>query len=124
MDPQGAAQPPLSTAYKVEGNPATANPVEEEASHQKPHGQRQEKRLPGSQSSGVQDAQPSALGAGVRGAPPGEESQGKSTEQIGRHRELEGEQMRAPGEGDVAAAVEGKHGATGAEPDLANDLDR
>lgn len=124
MDPQGAAQPPLNTAYKVEGNPATANPAEEQASHQKPHGQRLEDRLPGSQASGLEDAQPSALGAGVRGAPPGEERQGRSVEQTGRHRELEGEQMRAPGEGAVSAAVEGKPGATGAEPDLASDLDR
>ena len=124
MDPQDAAQPPLDTVYKVEGNPATANPAEEQASHQEPHGQQLEERLPGSPSSGLQEARPSALGAGVRGAPPGEERQGKSAEQVGRHRELEGEQMRAPGEGDVSAAVEAKSGATGAEPDLASDLDR
>lgn len=124
MDPQGAAQPPLNTAYKVEGNPVTTNPAEEQASHQKPHGQRLEERLPGGQSSGLQDARPSALGAGVRDAPPGEERRGQSTDQVGRHPELEGEQMRAPGEGDVSAAVEGKPGATGAEPNLASDLDR
>ena len=124
MDPQGAAQPPLDTAYKVEGNPATANPAEEQAAHQKPQGRRLEDRLPGSQASGLQEAEPSALGAGVRGAPPGEERHGQSLEQTGRHREREGEQMRAPGEGDVSTAVEAKPGATGAEPDLASDLDR
>lgn len=125
MDPRGAAQPPLNAAYKVEGNPATANPAEEQASRQKPRGPRVENRSPGGgPSPGLQEAQPSALGAGVRGAPAGEEQTGQSMEQTGRHRELEGEQMRAPGEGDVSTAVEEKPGATGAEPDLASDLDR
>lgn len=32
--------------------------------------------------------------------------------------------MRAPGEGDVAAVVDRKPGATGGERDLASDLDR
>ena len=37
--------------------------------------------------------------------------------------DLEGEQMRAPGEGDIAAAQDHKHGF-GEQKDLASDLDR
>ncbi len=37
--------------------------------------------------------------------------------------DLEGEQMRAPGEGDIASAQDNKHGF-GEQGDLASDLDR
>ncbi|KAI0165692.1 hypothetical protein GGR57DRAFT_448382 [Xylariaceae sp. FL1272] len=124
MDPSGPAQPPQNAAYKTEGNAATSNPVEQQASHQHSHGGTVEERVPSKQSSGIQDATPSSLGRGVHGAPPGEERTGHTLEQFGRHQELEGEQMRAPGEGDVANAVEQKPGASGAQPDLAADLDR
>ncbi|KAK6859236.1 hypothetical protein PG995_005089 [Apiospora arundinis] len=71
-------------------------------------------------------AQPSSLGYGSRaGAPPGEESRGLTEEDVGRHKELEGEAMVAgAGEGRVANAVEDKPGATGSEPDLLANLDR
>ncbi|KAI0478529.1 hypothetical protein GGR56DRAFT_672552 [Xylariaceae sp. FL0804] len=127
MDPSGPAQPPLDTAYTTAGNPATGNPAEQQAARQQqPSGRTVAERGPASQpSGGIEDATPSSLGQGVRaGAPAGEERLGRSEEQVGRHRELEGEQMRAPGEGDVASAVESKPGASGAEPDLASDLDR
>ncbi|KAK8096456.1 uncharacterized protein PG998_004673 [Apiospora kogelbergensis] len=131
MDPQGPSQPSLETVYKTPGNAASANPAEKNArEHSHPHGQHVDERLPtGGRSSGVQQrqdaAQPSSLGYGVRGAPAGEESQGLTEEDVGRHKELEGEQMVAgPGEGRVASAVENKHGATGSEPDLLANLDR
>ncbi|KAI0021306.1 hypothetical protein F4780DRAFT_297648 [Xylariomycetidae sp. FL0641] len=124
MDPSGPAQPPQATAYKTAGNPVTMNPAEQKAAEGRTHGYTVEERLPTSQSSGIQDATPSSLARGVRGAGPGEEQYGRTEEQAGRHRELEGEQMRAPGEGDVADVVEQKPGATGTQPDLASDLDR
>ncbi|KAI1265795.1 hypothetical protein F5Y18DRAFT_47420 [Xylariaceae sp. FL1019] len=124
MDPSGPAQPPLNAAYKVEGNAATSNPVEQQASQQPSQGNIVDQRVPSKQSSGIQNATASGLGRGVHGAPAGEERAGRTEEQVGRHQELEGEQMRAPGEGDVAAAVARKPGASGAEPDLASDLDR
>lgn len=37
--------------------------------------------------------------------------------------DLEGEQMRAPGEGDIASAQDNKHGF-GEQGDMASDLDR
>lgn len=64
----------------------------------------------------------------MHGAPPGEEAKGLSEEDVGRQKELDGEQMAAPGEGRVAAAVREaggkKSGGGGEQPDLAADLDR
>ena len=132
MDPQGPSQPSLETAYTTPGNAATANPTEKSAKeHSHPHGQRLDERLPTSGQSGSSAqqqggaAQPSSLGYGVRGAPAGEESRGLTQEDVGRHKELEGEAMTAgAAEGRVASAVEGKSGATGSEPDLLANLDR
>ncbi|KAI1334451.1 hypothetical protein F5Y15DRAFT_289769 [Xylariaceae sp. FL0016] len=124
MDPSGPAQPSLNTAYKTEGNPVTANPMEQKAAQHHTHGNPVEERIPTTQSSGISDATPSSLGYGVHGAPPGEEKAGRGQEQVGRHRELDGEQMRAPGEGDVADAVHRRPGASGEQPDMASDLDR
>lgn len=86
-----------------------------------------DKRTSTDQSNGVSDAQPSALGKGVRGAGPGEEAKGLGEEQVGRHKELDGEQMAAPGEGDVYEAVAGKggkSGASGSMQGMESDLDR
>lgn len=45
-------------------------------------------------------------------------------EDVGRHNENDGEQMAAPAESKIAAAVEEKPGATGAQQGLESDLDR
>ncbi|KAI1377606.1 hypothetical protein F4677DRAFT_444197 [Hypoxylon crocopeplum] len=126
MEPSGPAQPPKGTAYETQGNPATSNPSEQHTSarHHAHGGRTTEDRVPPSQSSGLRDAVPSSLGYGVHGAPAGEERYGRTHEQVGRSRELEGDQMRAPGEGDVASVVDRKPGATGSQPDLASDIDR
>ncbi|KAK7993430.1 hypothetical protein PG989_006811 [Apiospora arundinis] len=134
MDPQGPSQPSQDTVYKTPGNAANANPAEKNARehHSHPSGQQHlDERLPsGGRSAGAQQrqdaAQPSSLGYGSRaGAPPGEESRGLTEEDVGRHKELEGEAMVAgAGEGRVANAVEDKPGATGSEPDLLANLDR
>ncbi|KAI1134339.1 hypothetical protein F5Y05DRAFT_398381 [Hypoxylon sp. FL0543] len=126
MDPSGPPQPPKDTAYETQGNPVTSNPSEQRSAAQHhTHGKPVDERLPQTQTGhGDAAAVPSALGYGIRGAPAGEERFGRTQEQVGRSRELEGEQMRAPGEGDVAGAVERKAGAGGSEPDLASDLDR
>lgn len=130
MDPSGPAQPPKDAAYETRGNPASANPSERRSTeHHHVHGRTTDEHLPvpaGRSSSGQAgaDAVPSSLGYGIRGAPAGEEKYGRTQEQVGRGRELEGDQMRAPGEGDVADVVARKPGATGSQPDLASDLDR
>ena len=70
------------------------------------------------------EATPTSVARGVRGAGPGEESKGLTEEDVGRHNELDGQQMRAPGEGDIATAVDEKPGATGGQQGLETDLDR
>lgn len=63
----------------------------------------------------------------MHGAPAGEEAKSLTNEDVGRHKELDGEQMAAPGEGRVAEAVrkggEGMGGG-GSEPSFTSDLDR
>ncbi|KAI1401349.1 hypothetical protein F4819DRAFT_458780 [Hypoxylon fuscum] len=124
MDPSGVAQPSKETAYETQGNPATSNPAEQRSAQHHAQGKHLDERMPSSQSSGLGEAVPSSLGYGIHGAPTGEERYGRTQEQVGRNQELEGDQMRAPGEGDVASVVERKPGATGSQPDLASDLDR
>ena len=128
MDPSGPSQPSWPAAYETKGNPADSNPAEQRNAEQKQQQQRSpltEDRKPGSkQHSSTADALPSSLGQGSRGPLQGEERHGRSDEDVGRHNELDGEQMRAPGEGRVAQAVEDKPGAGPLEPDFASDLDR
>ncbi len=128
-NPSAPAQPSHADAYTTAGNAADKEPAETAAAHDssRTSGQTVERRVPQTQSSSIEDATPSALGRGVRGAPPGEEAQGKTEEDVGRHRELDAQQMAAPGEGRVYDAVvgeEGKSGAKGEERDFASDLDR
>lgn len=141
MDPSGPAQPPKNTAYTTPANPASSTPSEvQQQQRQGAHGNNNpsptDERMPpsssrvGGGSSSIDEATPSSLGYGIHGAPAGEERFGRTAavveqEEQGGHRgELDGEQMRASGEGDVASVVRRKPGATGEQPDLASDLDR
>jgi hypothetical protein len=130
LSPQAPSQPTLNQAYTTPGNPVSQNPAESHAASQQSHDRSApiDKRVPSDQasaSSGLDNAK--APAGGIHGAPPGEEAKGLTEEDVGRHKELDGEQMAAPGEGRVADAVakggEGMGGG-GAEPDLASDLDR
>lgn len=128
LDPSGPSQPTQAQAYTTLGNPSTKDPSERKQSAINAHDESQpvERRIPQKQSSNSQ-GQPSALGQGIHGAPAGEESKGLTGEDVGRHNELDGEQMAAPGEGRVADAVAGRGksmGGGGEQPDLASDLDR
>lgn len=147
MNPSGAAQPSLQQAYETKGNPAETEPAEKASAEQNAQsnaGQSTtETRVPTKQTSyalfihpfnqtsltatprrSIDEATPSSLGQGVHGAPPGEEAKGKTDEDVGRSNELDGAQMAAPGEGDVADIVDRKPGATGGEESLTTDLDR
>ncbi|ORY56320.1 uncharacterized protein BCR38DRAFT_117366 [Pseudomassariella vexata] len=123
MDPSNPSQPPKSAAYVIEGNAVTSTNTEHEAAQHHSHGNAVDERVPPKQSSSPEDATASSLARGIHGAPPGEEQHGR-TEAQSMTRELDGEQMRAPGEGDVAGAVERKSGASGSQPDLAGGLER
>ncbi|KAI2625175.1 hypothetical protein GGS21DRAFT_310740 [Xylaria nigripes] len=125
MDPSGPPQPPQDAAYHVKNNPVTLNPSEQRSIHQHEPSKPVARRVANDSYPDVQYATPSSLGRGIRGAPADEERHRRTREDVGRHVELEGEsQMCAASEGRVADAVRRKPGASGAQPDLAGDLDR
>ncbi|KAF2088289.1 hypothetical protein K490DRAFT_64968 [Saccharata proteae CBS 121410] len=130
LDPTGPSQPSLSDAYKTTGNPATKAPTESHAAAFNASAAADssipstDTRVPSEQTSSIDEAMPSSLGRGVRGAGAGEEAKGLGEEDVGRHQELDAQQMAAPGEGRVAGVVEEKPGASGNEPGLETDLDR
>ncbi|KAF1810670.1 hypothetical protein P152DRAFT_483747 [Eremomyces bilateralis CBS 781.70] len=121
-------QPPKHTAYETPSNPISKTPPERATAlshshHPPPH--LGDQRIPRAQSN-PDAAHPTPLACGIRGAGPGEEAQGKTEEDVGRHRELDGEQMAVEGEGKVAEAVEvgEKEGAGGEGPEVGGDLER
>jgi hypothetical protein len=83
-----------------------------------------DQRVPSEQSSSIDEATPTSVARGVRGAPPGEEAAGHTHESAGRNQELDAEQMAAPGEGKIASAVDRKPGASGKQEGLETDLDK
>lgn len=130
QDPKGPSQPNLDQAYTTPGNPADKDPSEQAQTsfNASDNSASVDQRIPTKQAThqqGIENAK--APGGGIHGAPEGEESKGLTHEDVGRHKELDGEQMAMPGEGRVADAVRqgGKgQGGGGAEPDMASDLDR
>lgn len=130
LSPQGPSQPTLNQAYTTPGNPASINPAERNTAQQNAADDSSpiDKRVPQQQATDAQGRENAkAPAGGIHGAPAGEEAKGLTEEDVGRHNELDGEQMAAPGEGKVAAAVAqgGKGmGGGGSEPDLISDLDR
>lgn len=128
LDPSGPAQPDLKDAYTTASNPASQTQSERVRASQN---RDRDGEFPsaavrgsGEKKANTGDATFSSLGTGVRGAGPGEEKYGRTNEDVGRHHELDAEQMGAPGEGRVSEAVEEKPGASGEQVDLAADLDR
>lgn len=127
LNPSGPAQPSQSDPYVVSDNSVTKQPDETSISNTSTNATTTEKRTAQQQPYSIYEATSSSLGRGVEGAPPGEESKGRSHEDVGRHNELDADQMAAPGEGKVWRAVEGsgsKPGSGGEQPDFMSDLDR
>ncbi|KAF9699790.1 hypothetical protein EKO04_002208 [Ascochyta lentis] len=131
LSPTGPSQPTQNQAYQTPGNPVSANPNEkaQQSFNAADNSASVDQRIPQKQASDAAGDRNAKFeeGAGVHGAPAGEEAKGLTHEDVGRHNELDGQQMAAPGEGKVAAAVAqgGKGmGGGGSEPDLASDLDR
>jgi hypothetical protein len=131
LSPTGPSQPTQDQAYTTPGNPVSTNPSEksQRGFNAADNSASVEQRLPQKQASAAAGDHNAKFeeGAGVHGAPAGEEKKGLTNEDVGRHKELDGQQMAAPGEGRVADAVAkgGKGmGGGGSEPDLASDLDR
>ena len=131
LDPKGSSQPSLSQAYTTPGNPAQKDPKEQAQTefNASDNAATVDQRIPTKQATDAEGLRNAKFeqGKGVHGAPPGEEAKGLSHEDVGRHKELDAQQMAAPGEGRVADAVAkgGKGmGGGGEQPDLASDLDR
>ena len=85
-----------------------------------------DQRIPQKQTSSIDEATPTSLAQGVRGAGSGEKASSLSDQDKGQSADIHAEQMGAPGEDRVADAVKEKEGAGGgsSEPGLETDLDR
>lgn len=122
LDPQGPAQPHLDQAYDTPGNPTDHTPEEE--SKASSHATTNSSTITDQRSANDisipsthdQSAQASSLGRGVRST-----SGDRPTGDVAS--ELDGEQMRAPGEGDVMQRQFEK-GGFGEQKDFTSDLDR
>ncbi|KAI9825295.1 MAG: hypothetical protein M1832_001329 [Thelocarpon impressellum] len=104
MDRRGHDQPDLDVAYTTPGNPVSKAPDEQraaEATHASA-GPPSARRTPHDEASAT--PQPSALGAGARDAHARDAHTDEREPAGGGVDPLDGEQMRAPGEGDVMAA--------------------
>ncbi|KAI5369430.1 hypothetical protein Slin15195_G003070 [Septoria linicola] len=124
IHPTGPSQPAPQHAYEAAGNPTSKNSVE--ASRSQVNAKTDEDNAVahrGPNDGTSTEATPTARGHGVHGAPPGEESRGISQSDMDRQ-ELEADQMAAPGEGKIRAAVQGKAGASGREPGLETDIEK
>lgn len=65
------------------------------------------------------------MARGIHGAPPGEEARGLTQEDVGRHKELDADQLGTFAEDKIANAVKGEGSGTGGrEPGLETGLDR
>ncbi|KAF2201768.1 hypothetical protein GQ43DRAFT_440295 [Delitschia confertaspora ATCC 74209] len=135
LSPTAPSQPTQSQAYSTPGNPVSKTPSEAAEASANAHSNAPivDQRIPQTQqpssTSNPQRANGEwGLGRGIRGAGAGEEKEGKTEEDVGRHNELDGAQMAMPGEGRVADAVSGRDGVRGgiggAEQDFVSDLDR
>jgi hypothetical protein len=125
LDPKGSSQPTQRQAYETEGNPASKEPAERQNATANASANKMGHTISTrSENDTESDPTPSSLANGIHGAPAGEEAKGQTEESMGRHNELDAEQMAAPGEGKVAAAVNRKSGASGGEQGLESDLDR
>ncbi|KAL8825247.1 MAG: hypothetical protein Q9191_004528 [Dirinaria sp. TL-2023a] len=120
MDPSAPSQPPLDTAYQHPSNPTTKEPQEQYESQSTSASQRRTgAKLDGRSAGDVPtEATPSSLAKGGHGERDDPNILGSDPTSS-----LEGEQMRAPGEGDIARANENVTGF-GEQPDLAADMDR
>ncbi|KAL8895979.1 MAG: hypothetical protein Q9207_007927 [Kuettlingeria erythrocarpa] len=126
MDPTGASQPNLDTAYNQPSNPASQTDYEKQEStststsihRSDPTVEKRERGdvpVPSSHEGGPN---PSSLGYGAR------DGKGDAGERMGEPvSSLTGEQMSTFGEGEVASTQDRKHGF-GEQADLASGLDR
>ncbi|ETN43390.1 uncharacterized protein HMPREF1541_02549 [Cyphellophora europaea CBS 101466] len=126
LSPDEPAQPTQQTGLNQAGNPASKTANEDAAARTTDSSATTEQRTTNDvPSTHDGDARPSALGSGDTG-PLKERDISKSDQHpYSKNSELDGEQMRAPGEGEVAEAVKGGGGGGHkGQGDLMDDMDR
>ncbi|KAK4942188.1 hypothetical protein LTR10_018080 [Elasticomyces elasticus] len=117
LDPSAPSQPTQQTGLNQAGNPASKTSTEQATSKDSSEGD-----VP---SQHGEAAKPSAMGAGERGPLTEKLIPESDAQHYNPNSELDGEQMRMPGEGDVAKAVRsGGGGGHAGEDSLTSDLDR
>lgn len=126
MEPKGPSQPSQQTGYNQNSNPATQTTSEESISQDPspasgpPIDHRQPHDVP---STHTTDATPSSLGRGDTGPLRTKDTSASDSQNYSKS-ELDGEQMRAPGEGEVASAVtEKKFGGHGEEKAMTQNME-
>ncbi|KPI43198.1 uncharacterized protein AB675_6668 [Cyphellophora attinorum] len=116
LDPSGPSQPTQQQGLNQAGNPADKTSAE---------GRQHKQATSDVPSTHDGEARPSALGAGDTGALKEKDISRSDAHPYSKDGNLEGEQMRAPGEGDVAEAVRsGGGGGHLGQEDLMSDMDR
>ncbi|KAI9880458.1 MAG: hypothetical protein M1823_006732 [Watsoniomyces obsoletus] len=122
LDPSAPSQPSQQTGLNQSSNPASKTTTEEQTSQQPTSSTKVEQRVPSQHS---QPAQPSALGSGDTGPLKERDISRSDAQGYSEDGNLEGEQMRATGEGEVADAVRrGGGGGHAEEMDLGADMER
>lgn len=125
LNPSEPAQPPQQSGLNQPGNPASKTTNEAQTAQTSDRAPETDRRTSHDVPSTHEGAaQPSALGAGETG-PLKERDISKSDQHPYSKSELDGEQMRAPGEGEVSEAVKsGGGGGHLGQGDLMDDMDR
>ncbi len=122
LDPEGPSQPSQQTGLNQPQNPASKTSTEETTSQKPTDSTKIEQRVP---SQHDQPAQPTAMASGDTGPLKERDISRSDAHPYSQQGDLEGEQMRAPGEGDVAHAVKsGGGGGHAEEQELVGDMDR
>ena len=122
LDPEGPSQPSQQTGLNQPQNPASKTSTEQTTSQQPTDSTKIDQRVP---SQHDHEAEPTAMAAGDRGPLKERDISRSDAHPYANDGNLEGEQMRAPGEGDVAQAVkQGGGGGHAEEGELTGDMDR
>lgn len=129
MSSQEHSQPAKETSYKESSNPADSTSAEQFAGAREAAASDNTPKVDRRSAHDVESthdnpAEPSALGSGDTG-PLTEKALPKSTAETVSSSENDGEQMRAPGEGEIADAVQNKaeKGGFGEQESLTRDMD-
>jgi len=126
MDPQAPSQPSQQTGYNQPSNPSSQTTSEKSQTHgtfstAPPIDHRNPDDAPSTHET---DATPSSLGRGDTGPLKAKDISASDAQNCSSNTELKGEQMRAPGEGDVADAVtKKKFGGHGEQQELTENME-